>query len=220
MTQRNRAENVSEEELKKLVFVPFANTLPGVRTLGRTSRPFSRSSRAGPRGYTFNSTGFWRHSSEDVNRIPLRYSLALQSAILLDQIEWMDWDYLPGSQVPEPESVEKLLPGYYAIYDPKKVKNRQFYLETLKDRFEATPALSGKHRPGAKTRTAGPAGAQSRGFAYDLLRISRSYAMRVFVKSLFVAMVALQMIASVTEVFSRKHKKHRQQGIRILRALE
>ena len=135
MTQRNRAENVSEEELKKLVFVPFANPFR-VYELWKDVEAFLKVFESGARGYTFNSTGFWRHSSEDVNRIPLRYSLTLQSAILLDQIEWMDWDYLPGSQVPEPESVEKLLPGYYAIYDPKKVKNRQFYLETLKDRFE------------------------------------------------------------------------------------
>ncbi len=135
MTQRNRAENVSEEELKQLVFVPFANPFR-VYELWKDVEAFLKVFESGATGFTFNSTGFWRHSSEDVNCIPLKTSLTLQTAILLEQLEWMDWEYLPGAQVPEPESVEKLIPGYYAVYDPKKVRSKHFYLETLKDRFK------------------------------------------------------------------------------------
>ena len=47
----------------------------------------------------------------------------------------MDWDLLPGAQLPKPGSIEKLLPGYTALYDPALVGNRDRYVATLKDRF-------------------------------------------------------------------------------------
>jgi phosphoenolpyruvate carboxykinase (ATP) len=61
--------------------------------------------------------------------------LTLQTALLLERLEWEDWDLLPGAQLPKADSVEKLLPGYAALYDPSLVENRDRYLETLKDRF-------------------------------------------------------------------------------------
>ncbi len=135
MTQRNRAENVSEEELNRLVFVPFANPFR-VYELWKDVEAFLMVFEQGAAGHSFNSVGFWRNSAEDINKIPLRTSLTLQSAILMDQLEWMQWDILPGAMIPDPESVEALLPGYCQSYDPRKVNNREAYVALLKDRFQ------------------------------------------------------------------------------------
>jgi phosphoenolpyruvate carboxykinase (ATP) len=134
MTRRNLAENVSEEELKKLVFEPFANPFR-VYELWKDVEAFVKVFEAGAVGYTFNSVGFWKTSDRELQKIPLQSSLTLQTALLLERLEWEDWDLLPGAQLPKADSVEKLLPGYAALYDPSLVENRDRYLETLKDRF-------------------------------------------------------------------------------------
>jgi len=134
MTRRNLAENVSEEELKKLVFEPFANPFR-VYELWKDVEAFVKVFEAGAVGYTFNSVGFWKTSDRELQKIPLQSSLTLQTALLLERLEWEDWDLLPGAQLPKADSVEKLLPGYTALYDPSRVENRDRYLETLKDRF-------------------------------------------------------------------------------------
>ena len=134
MTRRNLAENVNEDELKKLVFEPFANPFR-VYELWKDVEAFLKVFEAGAVGYAFNSVGFWKSSDRDLRKIPLATSLTLQTALLLDQLEWRDWEQLPGAQIPEKASVERLLPGFAATYDPENVENRDRYVETLKDRF-------------------------------------------------------------------------------------
>jgi phosphoenolpyruvate carboxykinase (ATP) len=63
-------------------------------------------------------------------------SLTLQTAILTGQLEWEDWEPVPGTQVPTRESVEKIVPGYYDRYDWHTVKNMDQYVATLRDRFQ------------------------------------------------------------------------------------
>ena len=135
MTKRNRAENVSEEELKRLVFVPFANPFR-VYELWKDVEAFLNVFDGGATGYSFNSVGFWRNSDEDLTDIPLKTSLTLQTAILLDTLEWEDWSALPGAQVPTRASIEPLLPGYYERYDPARVLADENYINTLQDRFQ------------------------------------------------------------------------------------
>ena len=135
MTQRNRAENVTEEDLKKLVFEPFANPFR-VYELYRDVEAFLNVVENGAECYCFNSRGYWKNSDSDLEAIPLKTSLALQTAILTDQIEWEDWDILPNAMIPTRESIEKILPGYYDRYDPKKRGNTKEYLELLQDRFQ------------------------------------------------------------------------------------
>lgn len=134
MTQRNRAENVSEEELNKLVFVPFANPFR-IYELWKDVAAFLNVFEHGAVGYCFNSVGFWKASPHDLHKIPLQTSLTLQTAILLDRLEWENWDRLPGSQIPTRESVDALLPGFYDTYSPANVENPEMYLKTLEDRF-------------------------------------------------------------------------------------
>lgn len=134
MTRRNRAENVSEEELCKLVFEPFANPFR-VYELWKDVEAFLNIFKNGAVGYCFNSVGFWRESDEALNEIPLQTSLTLQTAILTDALEWEDWNLLPGARMPSRESVERLLPGYYDTYNSDHVGNRDRYLAVLKDRF-------------------------------------------------------------------------------------
>lgn len=135
MTQRNRAENVTEEELKKLVFEPFANPFR-VYELYRDVEAFIQVADNGADFYCFNSRGYWKESDEILEAIPLKTSLTLQTAILLDQLEWEPWNVLPGAMIPTRESVEKILPGYYDRYDPAKRGNLDKYQALLHDRFQ------------------------------------------------------------------------------------
>lgn len=134
MTRRNRAENVPEEELAKLVFVPFANPFR-VYELWRDVLAFAKVFDQGATGYCFNSSGFWKSSDVDLRAIPLKTSLRLQTALLLNELEWEDVDLLPGAQIPTRASVEAILPGYYDSYHPANVENRQAYLATVRSRF-------------------------------------------------------------------------------------
>lgn len=135
MTRRNVAENVSEEELKKLVFMPFANPFR-VYELWKDVEAFIKVFENGASGFMFNSSGFWNTSADDVTGIPLQTSLTLQTAILTDKLEWEDWPLMTGAQIPSKASVETILPGFYDLYDHAKVQNHEQYLATLRDRVE------------------------------------------------------------------------------------
>ncbi len=134
MTQRNRAENVTEDELKKLVFEPFANPFR-VYELYRDVEAFLAVADNGADFYCFNSRGYWKESDEVLEAIPLKTSLTLQTAILTDKITWEPWPLLPGAMVPTRESIEAILPGYYDKYDPARRGNMDKYMALLKDRF-------------------------------------------------------------------------------------
>jgi len=134
MTRRNRAENVPEEELQKLVFVPFANPFR-IYELWRDVQAFMKVFDQGAVGYSFNSSGFWRTSDVDLWPIPLATSLRLQTALLLNELEWEDLDILPGAQIPTKKCMDAILPGYYETYDPAGVDNRAAYLSTVRSRF-------------------------------------------------------------------------------------
>lgn len=134
MTQRNRAENVTEEELGKLVFEPFANPFR-VYELYKDVEAFLKVVENGADVYCFNSRGYWKESDDELEAIPLVTSLTLQTAVLTDKLEWEDWDMLPGAMIPTKESIDKVMPGYYDKYQPKARGNMDKYLATLKDRF-------------------------------------------------------------------------------------
>ncbi len=134
ITKRNRAENVSEEELKKLVFEPFANPFR-VYELYKDVEAFVTVVDGGSEVYTFNSAGFWRYSDTNVEDVALQTSLTLQTCILLNHLEWEEWSLLPGAMVPTRATVEEFLPGYYQLYNPHKRKNMLDYINLLQDRF-------------------------------------------------------------------------------------
>lgn len=135
MTQRNRAENVAEEELKKLVFEPFANPFR-VYELHKDVEAFLNVMDSGAEIYAFNSKGYWLESDEVLEKIPLQTSLTIQTAILTDQLEWQDWSNVPGAKIPTKESIDRLINGYFDRYNPSTRKNPEDYFETLTDRFK------------------------------------------------------------------------------------
>ena len=135
MTQRNRAENVAEDELNKLVFEPFANPFR-VYELYRDVEAFVKVVENGADVYCFNSRGYWKESDDVLEAIPLQTSLTVQTAILTDQLEWEKWEMLPGAMITTKASVDKVLPGYYDKYLPGARGNLDKYLATLKDRFQ------------------------------------------------------------------------------------
>ena len=136
MTKRTAAENVSAEEMSKLVFMPFANPFR-VYELWRDCIGYGAIFAAGAVGYVWNSggNGFWKYSDVEQTPIPLKTSLTLQTAIVTGQLEWEDFKFIPGAQIPTRESVNKLIPGYYETYDINAINNMDAYKETLRDRF-------------------------------------------------------------------------------------
>lgn len=135
MTRRNRAENVPEEELKKLVFEPYANPFR-VYELYKDVEAFYNVLELGVSCYTFNSGVYWQSSDEHTQPIKLQTSLMLQTAILMNKLEWKDWKVMPGAQIPTKESIDKLIPGYYDMYNPATRENMYDYLTALRDRFQ------------------------------------------------------------------------------------
>ncbi|RLC52264.1 MAG: phosphoenolpyruvate carboxykinase, partial [Candidatus Cloacimonadota bacterium] len=53
-----------------------------------------------------------------------------------DQLEWHDWELLPGAMIPTKQSLERILPGFYDTYNPQKRQNLKEYIELLKSRFD------------------------------------------------------------------------------------
>ncbi len=135
ITKRSRAENVTEEDLKKLVFEPFANPFR-VYELYKDVEAFIKVLETGADCYTFNSAGYWKSSDDDLDDVKLQTSLTLQTGILMEQLEWEDWNMLPGAMIPTKESIEKILPGYYERYHPDNRENMDEYVVLLKDRFK------------------------------------------------------------------------------------
>jgi len=137
MTKRTAAENISAEEMRRLVFEPFANPFR-VYELYRDCEGYEAVFKAGCECYvwTGGGSGFWKTSTESVTPVPLKTSLTLQTAILTGVLAWEDWDLVPGTQLPTKRSVEKVLPGYYDLYNPAKVTNKEEYLARLKDHFQ------------------------------------------------------------------------------------
>lgn len=147
MTKRTAAENVSREEMMKLVFEPFANPFR-VYELWRDCEAFKQLVEAGTEVYAFNSGGFWGGGFDDMGRetlvpIPLSTSHRLHTAILMDEIEWRPWDLLPGASiplggtdVPSKESIDQLIKNYTQMYDPSSVTNYESYVHTMNDRFQ------------------------------------------------------------------------------------
>lgn len=134
MTKRTAAENVSAEEMKKLVFEPFANPFR-VYELYKDIEGFLKVLEVGTECYVFNSGGFWRSSDTGLYDIPLKLSLRLQSAILLEELEWEEWNLLPGAFIPKDTVIDKIWQEYSKKYHYEKVQNKEKYLETLKNRF-------------------------------------------------------------------------------------
>lgn len=135
MTERNKAENLSAEELGKLVFEPFANPFR-VYELYKDVEAFLRVAETDADFYSFNSKGYWKSSDTDLEPISLQTSLTLQTAILTDALEWVDWDLVPGAMIPTKETIDKLIPGYSVKYDPLTRENYAEYRMTVHDRFQ------------------------------------------------------------------------------------
>lgn len=135
MTKRTAAENVSLEEMKKLVFEPFANPFR-VYELYKDCEGFMRIFEAGASCYCFNSGFFWTQEGKPEVKIPLKTSLRLSTAILCDELEWEPWEMLKGAMVPTKESIEPILPGYYELYNTKNLKEQIAYRTLFLDRFQ------------------------------------------------------------------------------------
>jgi len=135
ITQRNKAENVTADELNKLVFEPFANPFR-VYELYKDVEAFLTIAENKAEFYSFNSRGYWKESDDVLEAIPLQTSLTLQSAVLMDSLKWEKWDLLPGAMIPTKETIDKLLPGYYEKYNPNTRKNIKEYKALLADRFK------------------------------------------------------------------------------------
>ncbi len=135
MTKRTAAENVSEEEMKKLVFEPFANPFR-VYELYKDCVAFRNLFEQGVEGHVFNSAGFWNGSDDALHKIPLELSHRLQTAILKNEITWVEHPFIKGGLIPEKNSIEKIWPGYSEKFSTDSIEHKNGYMELLSNRFE------------------------------------------------------------------------------------
>ncbi|PKK90053.1 MAG: phosphoenolpyruvate carboxykinase [Candidatus Wallbacteria bacterium HGW-Wallbacteria-1] len=140
MTKRSSAENVSAQEMTKLVFEPFANPFR-VYELFRDCRGFRKVFETGAKCHVFNSGGFWKASDSELTKIPLSLSLKLQTAILTDSIQWEPWKLLPGALIPTIDSIERVWPGYSDHFVHSAISNHEEYLILLNDRIRQRVAF-------------------------------------------------------------------------------
>ena len=134
MTERNKAENISAEELNQLVFEPFANPFR-IYELFKDVEAFLKIADNQADFYSFNSKGYWKSSDANVSKIPLATSLKIQTAILTDALEWEPWEFITGTFIPTAESIHKIIPDYYQNYDHRKIENFEEYKALLYDRI-------------------------------------------------------------------------------------
>jgi phosphoenolpyruvate carboxykinase (ATP) len=136
MTKRSSAENVAPEEMEKLVIEPFANPFR-VYPLYEDCQGYARVFDHGCECYVFSGGGggWWNGGDRAAKPVALATSLALQTAVLTDTLDWEPWDLLPGACLPTRESMDKIQPGYFDDYDPHAAPNQADYLATLRDRF-------------------------------------------------------------------------------------
>jgi phosphoenolpyruvate carboxykinase (ATP) len=142
MTKRTAAENVPAEEMKKLVFEPFANPFR-VYPLYEDCLGYAKVFENGCECYVWSGGGggWWDGEDNRSKKVPLKISLTLQTAILTGTLEWEAWDLVEGALIPTRASVDKILPGYYDSFNPNATPNRGDYLALLTDRFSQRAAF-------------------------------------------------------------------------------
>ena len=142
MTKRTAAENISPEEMKKLVFEPFANPFR-VYPLYEDCLGYEKVFAGGCECYVWSGGGggWWDGDDQKSKPVSLQTSLTLQTAILTGVLEWEPWDLIDGAWLPTRASADKILPGYYDAYNPRVVANPTEYLIVLKDRFNQRVAF-------------------------------------------------------------------------------
>ena len=134
MTKRTAAENVTAEEMKKLVFEPFANPFR-CHNLSTDCELFRELFDSGTICYVFNTGGFWNTSDTDLVDITKDLSTDMQNAIVQDTIDFEPWTILPGASVPKKGAMEKFWKDYDKFFDPMRAKTDQECRETMFDRF-------------------------------------------------------------------------------------
>lgn len=134
MTKRTPAENVSPEEMKKLVFEPFANPFR-CHFLSTDCELFLKLINLGTTCYVFNTGGYWKTSDKDLAIIPKDLSMRLQQAIVADEITFEPWKLLPGSSVPKSGAMVNIWPNYDELFDPLRPLKMIDCRDVMFDRF-------------------------------------------------------------------------------------
>ncbi len=134
MTKRTAAENVPAEEMKKLVFEPFANPFR-CHYLSTDCELFLKLFKSGTTCYVFNTGGYWKDSDTDLADVPKDLSLRLQQAIVADEIEFEPWKILTGASVPKPGAMDNVWPDYDNLFDPHRTIEQDKCCDEMFDRF-------------------------------------------------------------------------------------
>lgn len=134
MTKRTAAENVPAEEMKKLVFEPFANPFR-CHYLSTDCELFLKLFKSGTACYVFNTGGYWKNSDTDLVDVSMNLSLRLQQAIVADEIKFEPWKILPGASVPKPGAMDNIWPDYDKLFDPNRTIKQEECCDEMFDRF-------------------------------------------------------------------------------------
>ena len=122
-------ENVSSDELNKLVIEPFANPFR-VHPLKWDCQQFKKLFKMGTDCYIMNTHAFG--TPDGIIDIPKELSLKIVTELVRGNIEWREWKSFMGMQIPK-NGKELFYPDYDRKYKPSKETE---YLDFLRDRMQ------------------------------------------------------------------------------------
>ncbi len=119
-TKSTAAENISLSEIGKLKISPGANPF-GIWPRSKEIDMFLKTVNTHKsKGLLLNTGGFFKSENDEKQGketdIPKDLSIILYPLVATDQIEWVDWDVMPGTKVPARGSMEKHFPGYEELF--------------------------------------------------------------------------------------------------------
>lgn len=133
------AENIPIDQMGKLRMIPGANPF---NTWGMQHEAESLEklfNAVGCEGLILNTGGFFidaEHNERgETRKVPKELSLSIYPLIARNQIKWVDWEQLPGTQIPAPGSFDMIEPDYDALFNPTKLEDGHRYCELLRERL-------------------------------------------------------------------------------------
>ena len=132
------AENIPVDQMGRLRMIPGANPFNtwGLQQEAESLEEMFKC--IGCEGIILNTGGFYidkEHNDQGiVSDIPKELSLSIYPMLAHKKIEWVQWPYLPGAEIPAPGVFEALYPGYEKIFNPMNIEDSLNYCELLRMR--------------------------------------------------------------------------------------
>lgn len=127
------------EQMGKLRMIPGANPF---NTWGMQQEAESLEKlvqHLGCQGIVMNTGSFFinaeKHNAGQMRKVTKEISLSIYPLLAHDKIQWLDWPYFPGTQIPAPGSFQGVFPNFDQDFHPLQVDDEEVYCELLRTRL-------------------------------------------------------------------------------------